>query len=97
MEDGIGFIHSPSSILYLRFPNRYSIAHGPGPPQRPHMGRLPPAGDLPDPSDDTAAKTLSARAVLSDSHVGHLAGSADEVIVRTSFSNRAPHCLHSYS
>jgi hypothetical protein len=45
-----------------------------------------------DPSDATA-KTLSARAVRVESHLGQLTLS-EEVIVRTSFSKLAPQDLH---
>ena len=67
------------------------MAHGPGPPQRPHIG-LSGGEVLLDPSDETA-KTLNARAVRVKSHLGQLTLS-DEVIVRTSFSKFAPQDLH---
>jgi hypothetical protein len=70
------------------------IAHGPGPPQRPHIG-LSGAEVFFDPSDETA-NTLSARAVWGESHFGQLTFS-DEVMVRTSFSKFAPQDLHWYS
>jgi hypothetical protein len=71
------------------------MAHGPGPPHRPHIGGPSPA-DFDPPSDDTAANTLSARAVSPDPHFGHATGSVDD-IERTSFSNLVPHGLHWYS
>ena len=75
----------------------HPIPHGPGPPQRPHIGpSSPPPDDFDPPSDDTAANTLSARAVCSDPHSGHFAASL-ELIERTNFSNFAPQGLHWYS
>jgi hypothetical protein len=71
------------------------MAQGPGPPQRPHIGGASPA-DLLEPSDETAANTLSARAVWSEPHLGHVTGSFED-IERTSFSNLVPQGLHWYS
>jgi hypothetical protein len=71
------------------------MAQGPGPPQRPHIGGASDA-DLLDPSDETAAKMLRARAVSSDPHFGQATGSLDD-IERTSFSNLVPQGLHWYS
>jgi hypothetical protein len=73
----------------------HPIAHGPGPPQRPHIGGAS-AADLLEPSAETAAKTLSARAVWSEPHFGQATGSLDD-IERTSFSNLVPQGLHWYS
>ena len=74
----------------------HPIAHGPGPPQRPHIGPSDDGDDLPPPSDDTAANTLSARVVCVEPQSGQGAFSV-ELIERTSFSNRFPHGRHSYS
>ena len=73
------------------FTHHSPIAHGPGPPQRPHMG-LSGSEVLREPSDETA-NTLNARAVWVESHLGQLTLS-DEVMVRTSFSKLAPQDLH---
>ena len=72
------------------------MPHGPGPPHRPHIGPSPAADFPPPPSDDTAANTLSARAVCSDPHSGHFTASV-ELIDLTNFSNFAPQGLHWYS
>ena len=74
--------------------SRQPIAHGPGPPHRPHIGGtsvVPFDG----PSDATA-NTDSTRAVCSDPHSGHFTASV-ELIDRTNFSNFAPQGLHWYS
>jgi hypothetical protein len=54
------------------------------------------AEDFEPPSEETAAKTLRARAVCSEPHRGHLAGSLED-IERTSFSNLLPQDLQAYS
>jgi len=72
------------------------MAQGPGPPQRPHMGPASLADDFEPPSDETAAKTLSARVVCVEPQSGQGTFSV-ELIERISFSNRLPQGLHSYS
>ena len=79
----------------LRQRKDHSIAQGPGPPQRPHMGASDEPDDLLDPSAPTA-NTLSARAVFVDPHLGQLIFSSP-FIERTSFSNCVLHSLQSYS
>jgi hypothetical protein len=75
----------------------YSIPHGPGPPQRPHM---PGAGDAPEdlaPSAPTA-KTLRLRPVRVEPHLGHAGLSPPALLMdRTSFSNLVSHCSQVYS
>jgi hypothetical protein len=73
----------------------HPIAHGPGPPHRPH---IPGAGaaELLFPSTAETAKTLNSRAVSFDPHAGHSAFSF-ALIDRASFSNFASHFLHAYS
>jgi hypothetical protein len=78
-------------------------AHGPGPPQRPHMpGAAAVAADFdlaPAPSAPTA-KTLNARAVFVEPHEGHFtfASLASALlIVRCNCSNCSLHALHVYS
>jgi hypothetical protein len=79
-------------------PAPHPIAHGPGPPHRPHIGPSDEDDDddFDPPSDDTAANTLSARAVSVEPQSGHGTFSL-ELIDRTSFSNFFPHGLHWYS
>lgn len=81
----------------MRRRRRYPIAHGPGPPHRPHMPG-PAGADSPvfPPSVAATANTLIARAVSFDPHDGH-ATFSDDVIERTSFSNLVSHDLHAYS
>lgn len=75
---------------------RHPIAHGPGPPQRPHMGPASLPEDLEAPSEETAANTLSARAVWVEPQSGQGTFSV-ELMERISFSNRLPQGLHWYS
>ena len=74
------------------------MEHEPGgPPQRPHVGDESAADEPEDlPDELTAAKTLSARAVLVDPHSGHFTA-ASPLIVRTSCSNFELHDLQEYS
>ena len=72
-------------------------AHGPGPPQRPHMpGADDDADDLLDEASAPTAKTLSARAVWVEPHAGHLTF-ASLFMVRSNCSNLASHDLQLYS
>jgi len=70
------------------------MAQGPGPPHLPHM----PLGGADGfaPADETAAKTLSARAVFLEPQEGHTASSALAVFL-TSFSNLLSHFRQLYS
>ena len=79
----------------LRQRKDHSIAQGPGPPQRPHMGASDEPDDILDPSAPTA-NTLSARAVLVEPHLGHFCGSV-LLIDRTSWSNRVWQLWQVYS
>jgi hypothetical protein len=74
----------------------HSIPQDPGaPPQRPHIGGASsPPEDLPD--SELTAKTLSARAVWSEPHDGHL-NFASAFIERTSSSNLEAQDLQMYS
>ena len=77
-----------------------SDAHGPGPPQRPHIPGAPLGADDFPPDSAPTAKTLSARAVFVDPHDGHFVpapSSAVAVIVRCNCSNFAWHDLQVYS
>ena len=75
-----------------------SMAHGPGPPQRPHM-----PGDGEDDLDEAAAeltaKTLIERAVFVERHLGQatLVLASSSFIDFTSRSKRASQFLHVYS
>jgi hypothetical protein len=77
-------------------------AHGPGPPQRPHIPGMA-RGDLEDPDNavDSAptANTLSERFALRLPHSGHATfeSSIDARIDRTSFSNVAEQSGQLYS
>ena len=57
----------------------YPIAHGPGPPQRPHIPS--PAGAPDDFGADSAptANTLSARAVFGEPHFGHFTAASLDI------------------
>jgi len=74
----------------------HPIAHGPGPPHRPHIPGADEALLLLAPSTDDTANTLSARAVCFEPHDGQGTVSG-ELIDRTSFSNLVSHDLHAYS
>ena len=74
------------------------MPHEPGaPPQRPHEGS---DADDPDelfpPESAPTAKTLSARAVFGEPHVGHF-GLVSSLIERCSCSKRPPQPWHVYS
>jgi hypothetical protein len=78
-------------------------AHGPGPPQRPHMPGGAADDDLdlaPTPSAPTA-KRLIARAVFVEPHDGHFTfaavASSAPLIVRCNCSNFSLHALQVYS
>lgn len=60
------------------------------------MGASDDDADLEAPSEETAAKTLSARVVCVEPQSGQGTFSV-ELIERISFSNRLPQGLHSYS
>jgi hypothetical protein len=60
------------------------------------MGPASLAGDFDAPSEETAAKTLRARAVCVEPQSGQGTFSV-ELIERISFSNFLPQGLHSYS
>jgi len=60
------------------------------------MGASDEGEDLEAPSEDTAAKTLSVRAVWVEPQSGQGTFSV-ELMERISFSNRLPQGLHSYS
>jgi hypothetical protein len=72
----------------------YSIAQGPGPPQRPQSPGGFDDADLGD--AELTAKTLSVRAVFMEPHLGHSIFSRP-LIERTSFSKRVSQALHVYS
>jgi hypothetical protein len=71
-----------------------SIAHGPGPPHRPHMPGAAPGALLADSAP--TAKTLSVRAVLADPHLGHLTF-ASSFMVRCNCSKEWLQDLQAYS
>jgi hypothetical protein len=88
------------SLRSLRSPLRvfYSIPHGPGPPQRPHM---PGVGDedLDDAAAELTAKTLIERVVFVERHSGHVTFelASSSLIDLTSRSKRASQLLQVYS
>jgi hypothetical protein len=63
-------------------PCQYPDAHGPGPPQRPHIPGSPACGtDFPDADSAPTANTLNTRVVFPDPQAGHF-GFRSEVIER---------------
>jgi len=76
----------------------YPFAHGPGPPQRPHIpGMLASDLDLAELFSAPTANTLNERAVLVFPHFGHGVFSSAALIERTSFSNRSEQLAQVYS
>ena len=91
-----GCAGSTEQVSSFGLPGVY-IEHEPGaPPHRPHDGASDALADFPPPDSAPTAKTLSARAVFGDPHVGHF-GFVSSLIERCNCSNRPPQPWHVYS
>jgi hypothetical protein len=80
----------------VRIPIGQPIAHGPGPPHRPHIGASDGADDFDDDPSAPTANTLRARVVFVEPHPGHFTGPV-AVIVRARWSKVFSQDLHVYS
>jgi len=82
------------SVLFVSLWHIQSIAQGPGPPQWPHMPGAAAGALLADSAP--TAKTLSARTVWVEPHLGHLA-LVLPFMVRCNCSKEWSHDLQLYS
>ena len=78
--------------------NQKPLAHGPGPPQRPHMpGEELSEVDFEEADSAPTANTLNDRDVSVFPHLGHGIFASFALIERTSFSNRSEQLAQVYS
>src|SRR5437762_906975 len=87
-------VHCPRASIKILPAPQFPLAHGPVPPQRPH---IPAGGDAVDRADSApTAKTLSVLDVFVEPHLGHAIFSSP-LIDFTSFSKGSRHFSHVYS